>query len=464
MHPSPSDRFNAACGLAPPLEIEVCHPDREPARHSLDGPAVVVGSAARSTLCLDEVTVSQRHAFLQVLGGRLFALDLDGRGGIRIDGAPARGGWVDPGQVLGVGPFEIRRLDAPPPEAPLVSDPLDERLPVNGTYPLAWFDIFEGNLHVARWRLNRVLSLVGRSTRCRVRLPDVSVSGVHCVVVATPTGVWVVDLLSREGTRLRGEPIQLARLDEGDLLEVGNYRLRITFQSGQHRTVPAASAAPTETTPRSLRGMPPMNRSTPPPVVVVRDDPGTGLVAAGGPGGEGQFLLPLMQQFGAMQQEMFDQFQRTMMMVVQAFSTMHQEQAALLREEMQQFRKVTEELQAAHKELRERQAAAAPAPTPTPAPTSTPAPAPPRPEPPRAAARPFPSGQRPLGSWEVGQAEAPVPPPPVGAAAAAEELGIGGPAPAEGDEVHDWLSDRIANLERERQSRWQRILSFMRSS
>jgi pSer/pThr/pTyr-binding forkhead associated (FHA) protein len=345
--------------------------------------------------------------------------------------------------------------------APRLSDPLDDRLPVNGSYPLVWFDIFEGNLHVARWRLNRVLSLVGRSARCRVRLPDLSVSSIHCSVVATPSGVWVTDLLSREGTKLRGESVQLARLEEGDLLEVGTYRLRISYQSGMHRTVSGTSESPGLTT-RSLQPRPATPPAAPSPVVVVRDDPGTGLVGASGSGMDGQFLLPLVQQFGAMQQEMFDQFQRTMMMVVQAFSTMHQEQAALLREEMQHFRKVTEELQAAHKELRERQAAAAPAPTPTAA-ASTPAaaPVPPRREPPRATARPFPSGQRPLGSWEVGKTDAPEPSPPVGATAAAD-LGIGGPAQAEGDEVHDWLTERIANLEQERQSRWQRILSFMR--
>ena len=123
----------------------------------------------------------------------------------------------------------------------MVNDPLEDRLPSSGSFPLASFDIYEGNLHVARWRLNRVLSLVGRSARCRVRLPDVSVSCVHCSVVATPKGVWVVDLLSREGTRLRNEPIQLARLEEGDTLEVGNYRLRISYQSGPQRSVTAAS-------------------------------------------------------------------------------------------------------------------------------------------------------------------------------------------------------------------------------
>ena len=467
MLPSPSDRFGAACGLIEPLQLEVRSEDHAPAPYTFDRPWVVLGRAARSTLCLDEVAVSQRHVYLQMLAGRLFALDLESRTGIQIDNTPARAGWVTPGQYLTVGPYQLRLLSpaGPPPAdvAHMVNDPLEDRLPTNGSFPLASFDIYEGNLHVARWRLNRVLSLVGRSARCRVRLPDVSVSCVHCSVVATPKGVWVVDLLSREGTRLRGEPIQLSRLEEGDLLEVGNYRLRIVYQSGPHRTVSMPSQDPGAAN-RSLQTRSPMATPSHPPVVLVRDDQAAMMNRPTNQGADNHFLLPLMQQFGTMQQEMFDQFQRTMMMMVQMFSTMHQEQASLLREEMRQFHKATEELQAAQRELRERQAPSpAPAPAPAPAPQAPPSAAvPPATRPPL---RPFPSsGQRPLGSWPVSQGDTPTPTAPAGAAKQSDDLGIAGPPDDESDEVHDWLSKRIADLETERQSRWQRILSFIRSS
>ena len=45
-----------------------------------------------------------------------------------------------------------------------------------------------------------------------------------------------------------------------------------------------------------------------------------------------------------------------------------------------------------------------------------------------------------------------------------EEAAGAGQFPDDGEEVHDWLTERISQLESERQTRWQRILSFIRSS
>src|SRR5690606_1311777 len=131
------------------------------------------------------------------------------------------------------------------------------------------------------------------------RLPDPSVSRIHCAVVATPRGVWLVDLLSREGTRVRGEPVQFTRLEEGDRFEVGIYRLRIRYH--QHgAAAPAASTAP----PTLPVGQGP-GAVVAPPVMVVNDGPSALVPLAAGPGGlvaESPLLGALVQQFSAMQQ------------------------------------------------------------------------------------------------------------------------------------------------------------------
>ena len=43
-------------------------------------------------------------------------------------------------------------------------------------------------------------------------------------------------------------------------------------------------------------------------------------------GPQGALLLPVIQQFGMMQQQMMDQFQQSMQMVVQVFAGMHRDQ------------------------------------------------------------------------------------------------------------------------------------------
>jgi chromosome segregation ATPase len=86
--------------------------------------------------------------------------------------------------------------------------------------------------------MSRVLALVGSSSACRVRLRDASVSKYHCSLVGTPAGVWVVDLLSRTGTCLNGQPIRWALLSEGDRLQVGMYVLRVWYENGSTATPP----------------------------------------------------------------------------------------------------------------------------------------------------------------------------------------------------------------------------------
>jgi pSer/pThr/pTyr-binding forkhead associated (FHA) protein len=62
-------------------------------------------------------------------------------------------------------------------------------------------------------------------------------------------------------------------------------------------------------------------------------------------------LAPLVNQFGLMQQQMVDQFQQAMAMMFQMFGTMQRDQMELIREEFEQLRVLTEEIHALKKEL-----------------------------------------------------------------------------------------------------------------
>ena len=65
-------------------------------------------------------------------------------------------------------------------------------------------------------------------------------------------------------------------------------------------------------------------------------------------------LVPLVNQFGLMQQQMFDQFQQAMAMMVQMFGTMHRDQMEVIRAELDQLRELTEEFHALKNELAKR--------------------------------------------------------------------------------------------------------------
>ncbi len=62
-------------------------------------------------------------------------------------------------------------------------------------------------------------------------------------------------------------------------------------------------------------------------------------------------LVPLVNQFGLMQQQMFDQFQQAMAMMVQMFGTMHRDQMEVIRAELDRLNKLSDEVRALTAEL-----------------------------------------------------------------------------------------------------------------
>ena len=64
--------------------------------------------------------------------------------------------------------------------------------------------------------------------------------------------------------------------------------------------------------------------------------------------------MPLVNQFGLMQQQMFDQFQQAMAMMVQMFGTMHRDQMEVIRTELDRLHELTEEFHALKQELADR--------------------------------------------------------------------------------------------------------------
>jgi hypothetical protein len=202
---------------------------------------------------------------------------------------------------------------------------------------------------------------------------------------------------------------------------------------------------------------------------------------------EASVLVPLVNQFGMMQQQMLDQFQNAMGMLVEMFGSLQREQMDVIRHELDQLREVTREVQevklelTAYTQARARADSAAdeavvekPAGTIPPAPLATPTrfPRPENAKTPDAVPPPAPASAHAS------------PPPPVapllieGAGAFATKTtapqasssvaGDSGKRPGgerTGNEnerdVMLWLNQRIVTLQTERETRWQKILKLL---
>ncbi len=76
--------------------------------------------------------------------------------------------------------------------------------------------------------------LIGRDELCDIRLDCVQVSRHHALVVKSSVGVKLVDLGSKNGTRVNGHPIRKHTLQDNDKITVGDCSIEFVAGDGHH--------------------------------------------------------------------------------------------------------------------------------------------------------------------------------------------------------------------------------------
>src|SRR5207253_2445685 len=78
-------------------------------RWSAPQPFALIGRDPTADLSLDHPRVDGRHAYLQMIEGGVYCVDLGSQTGTRWEGGTARSGWVDSPHGIGIGPYVIQR-------------------------------------------------------------------------------------------------------------------------------------------------------------------------------------------------------------------------------------------------------------------------------------------------------------------------------------------------------------------
>jgi pSer/pThr/pTyr-binding forkhead associated (FHA) protein len=325
------ESFWESSGARGPLILEV-EGDGDPRaiRHVFDRPFLLIGSGSKSDLVLDHPDVSRRHAFLQVIGGRPFCVDLESRTGTHPGDGTSLGGWLTPDHPIRIGPYRIRAevvegTWGPGPSAD--ASPLSLRGVGSDPWPRASLD-FEHEGRPTSLPIARTLSLVGRSGRCKIRLTSPEASRFQAALLRTPGGIWAVDLRSTERIAVNGARMEYARLETGDELRVGPLVARVSDDS--------TALAP--------------GRSGP-PAIARQPEPSAGDLRA------------ILEQVVDLHQQSNDQFRQVIGMVTQLFGSMHRESMDLVREELEQVRNLAGEMKALREESAEGRSAGSRAPT-----------------------------------------------------------------------------------------------------
>jgi hypothetical protein len=123
-------------------------------------------------LPLSHARVSGRHAYLQLIGGRLACVDLDSRTGTHWETGCKQSGWLDYEQAIRIGPYWIRLVgngaDGSAALRPLPRSPVQSF--AQHSLPEVTLELVSRDARSWTWQMTRPLALVGKSATCPVQL------------------------------------------------------------------------------------------------------------------------------------------------------------------------------------------------------------------------------------------------------------------------------------------------------
>lgn len=81
--------------------------------------------------------------------------------------------------------------------------------------------------------LDKARTTIGRKPHNDVQIDNLAVSGEHAVIVTVRKDAFLEDLGSTNGTQVNGQPITKHFLQNGDVIELGKYRLKYLKETEQ---------------------------------------------------------------------------------------------------------------------------------------------------------------------------------------------------------------------------------------
>jgi predicted component of type VI protein secretion system len=404
-------RFLEACGATGPLRFEWADPTTaEVCSRVIEKAAFVVGHDPAADLVLDDPSVGHYHAFLQVVEGRLFAFDLGSVQGLRWGEIPRAAGWLNRGQPLRIGRYTIRLVDGDREGGDSIVQPAPtsfryvSRLNLPGVF-LEFRVATEGkDGRLQREVLDRVLVLAGSSERCKLRVEGRNVAKFIYTLIRTAEGLWMTNIFPTEGATVNGAFCRFARLEDDDLVQLGNSKVRVLYHETAQTPIvraphgQAAAGLSAASQPRAIGGMAlPVDESSP------------------------EILLPsLLEQAGSELGLESSPFGQALVLMVRLLGDVHRDHLTLVRDELAEIRRLSRDMEKLRGEMTQ------PVPRHLPAPHSD-----------------APNGASPMAdsSSQLEDARRPHP-----------------------EAVSEIIGERLEAWERERQSRWRKLLRLLTES
>lgn len=215
---------------------------------------ITIGRVEGNTIRLTEQNVSRKHARLTLRGGALRLEDLGSYNGTSLNGSLISGvAALKDGDVILIGDYRLgiqeEKTDkaAPPPStpteslpaAPAVADVMEGQptIPISTltaqtafSEPPARLVVTSRFLSGAEFVLDRISAVIGRTPENDIVINHKSISRHHAKIVREGNRYTILDLESANGVRVGGTDHDRVDLQSGDVIELGEVRLR--FLSG----------------------------------------------------------------------------------------------------------------------------------------------------------------------------------------------------------------------------------------
>jgi pSer/pThr/pTyr-binding forkhead associated (FHA) protein len=215
---------------------------------------ITIGRMEGNTIRLTEQNVSRKHARLVLQGGVLRMEDLGSYNGTSLNGSTLSAPTVlKDGDVVLIGDYRLgiqddglgakARPSSQSAEVAVVAPPVAETLEGQPTIPLsslgpqtafseppARLAVLGRFMSGTEFVLDRPSQVIGRTVENDIVINHKSISRHHAKVVREDNRYVIVDLESANGVRVGGSEQDRAELQSGDVIELGEIRLR--FLSG----------------------------------------------------------------------------------------------------------------------------------------------------------------------------------------------------------------------------------------
>lgn len=235
------DLLAKSCGQVNPISLLVRHQEQgDVSKYVVNKPYAVIGRHEACDICISNEKISKQHVYLQILDGRLFCVDQGSRAGIFWQDMPRLYGWLNPAESIKVGPYHVT-LEQPVGIEPHPAREVPNTAPFYVKYvphqnAKAQLEVNESQTFLLRYQM----ALIGRTRHCNVVLDSEEIAPIHASIVRTKDAkYWLIVPMGH--VKVNGHRCQSYDLQDGDVIKIGKHiiRFKITatadkpFHTGQ---------------------------------------------------------------------------------------------------------------------------------------------------------------------------------------------------------------------------------------